>query len=257
MIFPKVQINPASRTATVFHTLYILLLPVVVITLIGLGFPVVAYMAILLSKWRMLAVKPRYWLANIRANMVDIIVGFSVVGFMTGSGRLVPMLFWASLHALWLVFLKPRSDNASIAGQAFVAQGLGLISLYDNASRSNPLVLIVFTWLICFTAARHLLVMFEDSANRVMSHVWALFGAQLGLILGYWQISYRLNLGVFSLIMPQIALVISLIGYALGLGYYIHKTHGLRSGLKTQLTVFCIVIISLIIVLSDWQATTF
>jgi len=198
----------------------------------------------------MFAVKPRYWLANIRANMVDITVGFSVVAFLSGTGSLTARLVWVAVYVIWLTLLKPRSGSLSVGLQAFVALGLGLVALFGNHSEWNQVFLIVGTWVICFSAARHLLVAFEDNSNRVLSHVWAIFGAYMAMILGHWHIVYAGSI-------PQAALILSILGYALGLGYYIHKTKGLRSGIKTQLIIFCVATLTLIIVLSDWQSSTF
>ena len=38
-----------------------------------------AMLLVVLSKWRVFAVRPRYWWANLRSNMVDFIVSISVV----------------------------------------------------------------------------------------------------------------------------------------------------------------------------------
>lgn len=219
---------------------------------------IVPLFIIILSKWRMFAVKPRYWLANVRSNMVDIIVGFSIVGFIAGtgvfekdySGNYLTMFIWMAVYVLWLTLLKPRSDNLSIGIQAFVAQGLGLVSLFSNHNDWNQVFLISATWLICFSSARHLLATFEDNSNRVLSHVWGVFAAYLAMILGHWQIIYAGKI-------PQVALILSILGYALGVGYYIHKTKGLRSGLRTQLVFFCVIMLTLIVVLSNWQTSTF
>ena len=70
-----------------------------------------AVVVLLLSKWRMLAVKPRHWLANVRANLVDITVGLAVIAFMSGTGSLITQLIWAGLYSAWLILLKPRSDT--------------------------------------------------------------------------------------------------------------------------------------------------
>lgn len=250
MRLPKVQINPTSKTAAVLHTFYVLMLPLLAILLVYFEFPYAAMAFIILGKWRMFAVKPRYWLANIRANLVDITVGFSVVTFMNGTQNVLTMLAWAALYALWLTLLKPRSDAISIGSQAFIAQGVGLVALFGNHSQWNQVFLIVLTWLICFSAARHLLVAFEDNTNRILSHVWGIFGAYLAMILGHWHIMY-------AGIMPQVALVLSILGYALGIGYYVHKTRGLRRGLRTQLVLFCVIILTLIVILSDWQTSNF
>jgi hypothetical protein len=250
MRLPTVQINPTSRTASVMHSLYLVMLPLIVVGLVYFSFLGAAFLIIILSKWRMFAVKPRYWLANIRANLVDITVGFSAVIFIAGTDNFTTILIWAGLWTAWLILLKPRSDPLSIAAQGFVAQGVGLVALYGNYAESNQAYLILLTWLICFSAARHLLVAFEDNANRILSHVWAIFGAYMALILGHWHI-------VYADAIPQIALLLSIIGYALGVGYYVHKTKGLRAGLRRQLVALTIIALTLIIVLSEWQAVTF
>jgi hypothetical protein len=249
-LLPKVQINPTSRVATLLHMIYLLLLPLLMLVLVRAKFVEAAVAVIILSKWRMFSVRPRYWVANVRANLVDIVVGVSVVVFMAHSTRVQWLLVWAALYSMWLLFIKPRSDNASIGLQAFISQGLGLTALFNNYS-ATPQVLIVFTtWLICFGAARHFLATSEDETNRPLAHLWAVFASEMGLILGHWNIVY----GGF---LPQVVLIISTIGYTLGVGYYIHRTRGINSGLRKQLMAITVVVLLMVVVLSDWQSKTF
>ena len=248
MRLPRVSINPTSRRAVVLHTLYLLLLPLLVVGS-ALRFPTMGYVLVLLSKWRMLAVRPRYWLANVRANMTDLIVGLSVVSFMNNTSRVSTMLLWGGLYALWLIVLKPRSDTISMNLQAIAGQGMGLVALYANHNDWPRLGLVALVWLICFSSARHFLSAFEGTQERVVAHIWALFAAEMALVLMRWQIFY------ISAI-PQLAVVLSIIGYAVGVGYYIHRVHGLSSTLGSQLMVFCVISLLLVIVLSNWQAKT-
>lgn len=246
----RTPINPTSRIAAVLHTFYLVLLPLVVVGLVFGRFVAIALIVIVLSKWRMLAVKPRYWLANIRSNLVDIIVGFSVVSFMAGSRVLSTTLIWGAVYSFWLIAIKPRSSPLMVGAQAFIAQGLGLVALFANHNQMHQVFLVLLTWLICFSSARHFLVTFEDEANRTLSHVWGLFGAEIALILGHWQI-------VYSGAIPQIALVLSVVGYALGAGYYLHKTRGLSPNIRRQLVIFCAIVLIIILLQPDWQAQTF
>lgn len=246
----RAPINPTSRIAAVLHTLYLVLLPLVVVGLVFGRFIAIALIIIILSKWRMLAVKPRYWLANIRANMVDIIVGFSVVSFMSGSRVLSTILLWGGVYSFWLIVIKPRSSSLMVGAQAFIAQGLALVALFTNHSEIHQVFLVFITWLVCLSASRHFLVAFEDEANRSLSHIWGLFGAEMALVLGHWHI-------VYSGAIPQIALVLSVVGYALAVGYYLHKTRGLSNGVRRQLIIFCVIVLVLILLQPDWQAQTF
>ena len=52
--------------------------------------PWLALAVVLLSKWRTLAVRPRFWLANVIANMVDVTVGVSIVTLLFAAGDNLP-----------------------------------------------------------------------------------------------------------------------------------------------------------------------
>jgi hypothetical protein len=81
------SIKPASGLAHALHLLLVLVLPLGVFVLVTIDrdFVKVALALVVLSKWRMFAVRPRFWAANIRANGVDLMVGLSIVVFMAHS----------------------------------------------------------------------------------------------------------------------------------------------------------------------------
>lgn len=56
---------------------------------------------LVLSKWRVFAVKPRFWWANIQSNAVDFIVG---LGFIIHLAQ-VPLGSYASQVAIVLVYI--------------------------------------------------------------------------------------------------------------------------------------------------------
>lgn len=244
------QINPTSRIATALHALYLVLLPLLMLGLVRSGFSSVAVLVVFLSKWRMFAVKPRYWLANIRANAVDMIIGVSTAIFLINTTSLTSSLVWAGLYACWLVLVKPRSSAAMIGTQALLAQGVGLVALFNNYSDWNQTLLATLTWVVCFCAARHFLNIFEDDYARVTSHLWGAFGAEMSLIMGHWHV-------VYASVIPQVALILSLIGYSLATGFYFHKVHTLGVKVRNQLVGFCVVILVLMILLGNWQPTSF
>ena len=55
---------------------------------------------VLISKWRILAVRPRYWYANFLSNLVDIIVSVSVVNDVTSLSY---RLGYMQLHKRFVV----------------------------------------------------------------------------------------------------------------------------------------------------------
>src|SRR3954466_13798171 len=116
------SIKPASGLAHVLHLLLVLGLPVAVFILVALDldFVKVALALVVLSKWRMFAVRPRFWAANVRANGVDLMVGLSIVIFMAHSGSLFVKAAWAAVYAVWLLFIKPGNSVFKVTLQAFL-----------------------------------------------------------------------------------------------------------------------------------------
>ena len=103
------KIRPTAGFAHILHTILLVLLPIAVFILVRLDFVQLAFSLVLLSKWRMVAVRPRFWPANIRANSVDIIVGLSIVIFMVHASSIGYQLIWVVLYGLWLLVIKPAS----------------------------------------------------------------------------------------------------------------------------------------------------
>jgi len=90
----------------------------VLIRVTGVYWP--SLVLVLVSKWRILAVRPRFWLANIQANLVSIIVSVSYVIFLylaqsldslTYNQTLIVHIILTSFYILWLLFIKPKSKR--------------------------------------------------------------------------------------------------------------------------------------------------
>src|SRR5690606_27843105 len=77
--------------------------------------PLPAFVLVLLGKWRILAVRPHFWFKNIQSNLVDIIVGLSVVVLLYGASGSLPLQVAITLfYAVWLLFIKPRSKRSFV-----------------------------------------------------------------------------------------------------------------------------------------------
>lgn len=123
--------------------------------LVRLNFASLAFLVVILSKWRMFAVQPRFWAANIRANAIDLMVGLSTIVFMTNSGSFTAQIGWAVLYAIWLIFIKPGTSITMVTLQAFLGQLAALMALYLNWDNGPVWGLTLLTGLFCFLAARH------------------------------------------------------------------------------------------------------
>ena len=242
------KIKPAEGYSSILYVLLRALLPLLVLAVTVAGFPYIAVALVLLSKWRMLAVRPRYWLPNIRANLVDIFIGLSVIVFIAGTSSFVTQIVWTVLYVLWLVWLKPRSDSVSVMLQALLAQALTIVAFYRVDPEQSLLAGILVTWLVCHSCARHFFSAFEERMIRTLTQIWAWFGAVIAWVLGHWVIEY--------LFLPQIALVLSVVGYGLATMYYLNQNEKLKATTRRQLIGVMGLLLLVIVVFSDWQDKT-
>ncbi|MDQ5971850.1 MAG: hypothetical protein QG553_9 [Patescibacteria group bacterium] len=242
------KIRPKNGVAHALHLLLTLLLPILVYVLVRIHFAQLALLLILLSKWRMWAVKPRHWPANIRANAIDIIVGVSLLVFMIQADSQLFQLIWAAVYAVWLLFIKPGSQVISVSAQALIGQFVGLTALFLRYGDMNALGLIVASWAICYLAARHFLASFDEPQTRFFSYLWGYFGAALVWILSHWLLFY----GPIA----QPTLLISVIGFGLATLYYLHETDRLSTFFQRQILFIMLAIVVILIVFSDWGDKT-
>jgi hypothetical protein len=148
------RIKPTKGYSHLFYIGLNLLLPLLAYILVRIDFVSVAIVLVLLSKWRMFAVRPRYWVINLIQNGVDIMVAVSLIIFMASTSVVWWQLLWAAAYGTWLVWLKPRYDVLSVL------------------------------------AARHYLTSFEESHSALLAHIWGYFAASLAFVLGHWLLFY-------------------------------------------------------------------
>ncbi len=240
------KIKPASGFSHLLHIALTALLPVLMFILVRLGggFVGLAAALILLSKWRMFAVKPRHWPANVRANAVDLTVGLSILIFMTHSSSQLMQLVWATLYGVWLVVVKPRSDTLSVAWQALIGLFLGLTAIFLNWGGSSTFALVLLAWLVCYSSARHFFAAFDEPLSRYLANSWAFFGAALTWVLSHWLLFY----GPIA----QPTLLLSVIGFSLACIYYLDHEDKLSLLLRRQLVFVMLAIIMIVLVFSNW-----
>jgi hypothetical protein len=232
-------------------------LPIVLLLLVqnfSSAWPALAL--VLLSKWRVLALRPRFWWVNIKANLVDFLVGISYVGLLyissLGSGNLPAMLVLAVLYGVWLLYVKPRSNHSSVMVQAGTAQFLALTVLFSLSTIVNELVVILGCFAIGYIAARHVVANYEEDQSEFISYAWGLVVSQLGWLLYRWTNVYDLQLP-FKI--PQIALLVLAISMAAGRLYAAAKAHRLTMSLVRSTAIFSAVLIAFILIFARWDVT--
>lgn len=240
--------KPRSGYAAVLHVFLVALLPVLAYVLIRLEFAWVAVLLLLLSKWRMFAVKSRHWPANFRANAVDIFFGLSMIALMYESNAQSIQLLWVFLYWAWLLFVKPRSTPLWIGVQALVSQAVSLAAVFYTFQESSTFVLVLFTWTVTYFSARHFLTAFDEGMSRGTAYAWAFFSSSIAWLSGHWLIFYGP--------VAQPALLLTGLGYGLSSMYYLEHRDKLTSSMKMQFVSVMAAVVLFLIVFSDWSDKT-
>lgn len=238
------KLRPGRGFAHFFHLGFVAVLPLVMFVLVRLEFETLALLVVLLSKWRMFAVQPRHWLAHVRTNAVDIIVGLGILAYMVDTTSSSIQLLWVVLYEVWLLIIKPASGPFLVSVQAMTAQLIGLTALFLAFPEASLAGYVLAVWAITYFSARHFFGSFDEPAASIFSSMWAFFSAALMWILGHW----LLFVGPIA----QIAIILSVLGYGLAGLYYLAETDRLSKTVRREIMLVMFAIMFVIIVFSDW-----
>lgn len=238
------KLKPVAGLAHFFHLLLLFLLPISAFVLVRLGFIQIALVVVILSKWRIISVRPRFWLTNIRSNSIDLMVGLSVVLFIAYTNSILVQIAWVLFYTYWLLSIKPATSLYMTSMQAFIGQFFGLMALYLIWADGPVYGLTLITGAICFFAARHFLDSFSEPYARMLSYFWGYFGASLA-----WLLSHRL---IFYSSVSQLTLLLSALGYGLAVIYYLDHNERLSKGARRQFIFLMLAIVIAVLAFSDW-----
>jgi hypothetical protein len=234
------KIKPASGFSRVAHVGLNVLLALLVFVLVRIDFVQLALAIILLSKWRMFAVRPRFWPANVRANSVDIIVSASILLFMVHGGTTWLQLGWTVAYALWLLVIKPASSALMVSVQAMTGLLFGLTALFLGWGGSELMLLVLAAAVVAYLAARHFLDAFDEPYAKLLSYLWAYFAAGLTWILCHWMLFYGF--------LAQPTLLLTALGYGLAALYYLDHNDRLSKLARLEIMVTTLAIIVAVVV---------
>jgi hypothetical protein len=258
MEFLKIVRRRSFLSEVVYTALNIALAIAVVLVIRATETPWPAIGLVLLSKWRVLAVRPRYWFVNIQANLVDFIVSIGLVIFLytTYVGDAVPgqkvfiMAVLTLIYIGWLLFLKPKSKRIYVVAQAGVALFIGIAALFLLAYALPVSVVVLLMWLIGYATARHVLSSYDETHILFLSLLWGLILAETGWLAYHWTVGYS-PLGIESILLPRVALTLFCIGFIAHRSYDSYYHHQkIRANdiiLPILFTVSIIVILPLVL----------
>ncbi len=176
---------------------------------------------VLLSKWRVIAVRPRYWWVNIKANLVDFTVGISLamLVYLAGTeGLNMWHIILTVIYAIWLVVIKPRSEPAMTEIQAITALFFGTYAVSLMTAQINPIICVILCFVIGYGASRHVLIQSDDHEYTIVTFICGLILAELSWIFYHWSIVYRFGESS-QLFLPQLPIAASVIFFMLARGY--------------------------------------
>jgi len=238
------KLTPSRGFSHTFYYVYNALLPVLVFLLVRISFVQLALSLILLSKWRMFAVRPRFWVVNIRANAIDIIIGVSVLAFMVSTGNELAQAIWAVLWAGWLIAIKPRTDTLWVSLQALIGYAVGLSAMFLTWDHSPLFVLVGGAGLLSFFAAHHFFYSFDEPYTRMLAYFWGYFAAALTWVLGHWLLFYGP--------VAQLTLLLAALSFGLGTLYYLDHFDKLSLNVRRQIIFVMVAILLVVLTFSDW-----
>lgn len=213
--------------------------------LVRIDFTQLALLLVLLSKWRIFVVRPRYWGATFRANAVDIMAGVSLLIFMSNTGAASWQLLWMVVYEAWLAFVKPGSSALMVSLQAYIAHFLALTALFVGWTDPPLLAIVIGVWAIAYFCARHFFTSFDERLSTLYANVWAYFSAALAWVLGHWLL-------FFYGFIAQPTLILSILAIGLGGLYFLEQAERLTLLLKRYFIYTMAAIIIVILVFSDW-----
>lgn len=192
---------------TLLNVVYAVLLLVLLIEFEGQ--PYLSYLVVFLSKWRVFAVRPRFWLSNIRTNLLDMLVGLSTVTLLWQNMHDLTYQFGiTAMFIIWLLFIKPLSKRIWVLMQGGITQFVALMALFTVSHLLNVAVVAFLAGLIGFVVARHIINIYNNEyEDVVISAIWGMVVAEIAWLSYYWTIAYT------PLKIPQVSIIASLLGY--------------------------------------------
>jgi len=237
------RFKPAKGFSRLAHVATNLVLVLLVFVLVRIDFAQLALALVLLSKWRMLAVRPRFWPALVRYNSVDIVVSVALVIFMANTDDQLTQLIWAGVYALWVVFIKPATGALMVSIQAMAGLLFGLSAIFLEWGGSPLYWLVLTVAVVCYLTARHFFDSFEEPYAKLLAYLWAFFAAALTWVLGHWLLFYG------PIAQPTLLLVA--VGYGMAILYYLDHNDRLSKLVRAEImATTCAIAVAVVVSLT-------
>lgn len=215
-----------NALSTVTHALLNLLLGVgsIVLTVVT-GHWLIGVLLVFLSKWRMFAVRRRYWWSSLKANFVDLTAGVSFVllAYLCGSTWTLAHTLLAVGYTVWLIWIKPKSTPIFTEAQALIALFLGSAVVSLIFAAHNAAWAVLATFILASACARHVMNQRDDANFTLATLGVGLLAAEVMWLAHTWYIIYIF--GDTGIRIPQVSLILTLGGFLLSRLYHSNLRH--------------------------------
>ena len=184
----------------------------VLITVLS-GSPLIGIILVLISKWRIFAVRRRYLMVNIKSNLVDLIVGLSIVllTYYTGTEFLAVDFILMAFYVVWLIFIKPASSEKMVVFQSLTAVFLGMSLVAIMTANLDLILSVILAFVIGYASSRHTLVQSSDGDFRLTTLISGLIFMEVTWLSQTWSIIY--TFGSSGIRIPQIAIILTIFAF--------------------------------------------
>ncbi|HPF31304.1 MAG TPA: hypothetical protein PLO25_03300 [Candidatus Saccharibacteria bacterium] len=237
----------------------ILLMALIRIT--GLLWP--SFLLVLLSKWRVLAVRPRFWFANVQADLVSFIVSIGYIILLYNSNpsvigdiqSTIAHAILVILYITWLLIIRPKSKRIYIVAQAGTALFVGITTIFSATFGWPSSAVVLLSWLVGYATARHVLNSY-DNENHILllSIAWGLIIAEISWLAYHWTIAYRLPI-INNLLLPQASLIVACFAFIVYKSYdsFYHNQKIRINDILMPLLFSIGIILVLVLAFNDWR----
>lgn len=183
--------------------------------------PALGIILVLVSKWRVFAVRSRYIWINIKSNLVDLIVGLSIVmlSYYSSTARsfdepldFVYIGIYMAIYIVWLLFIKPMSSEKATMAQALIAVFLGISASTIMSATLDSIVAVLLAFVIGYAACRHVLVQAGGGVAGLTTLSCGLVFAEIAWLSHSWEIIY--SFGDSGIRIPQCAIILTIFAFA-------------------------------------------
>ena len=172
--------------------------------------PILGLILVLASKWRVFAVRARYFMLNLKSNLADIIVGISVVliAYYAGPAFLPVDFVLMAFYSIWLLFIKPLSSETATMVQSLITVFMGITASVIMTANLDAIAITLLSFLIGYSASRHILSQSEDRDFTLTTLVCGLLFAEIAWLCHSWSIIY--TFGDTGIRVPQLAIILTI-----------------------------------------------